>query len=344
MIPHSRPLIDQKDCNAVLRVLKSGNLVQGKKVEEYESLLSSMIGVKYGAAVNSGTAALHLALLSLGIKKGDEVILPSIVCSAPLNAIFYTGATPVIADIDRRTFNVDIHDLKKRITRKTKAIILPHMFGLPADIDTVKSLGLSIIEDCAHSVGGRYKGQYVGHFGDLSIFSFYTTKMIASGEGGMVCSNNRKLIGCVKDLRSYDEKAVYKIRYNYKMTDLQAALGISQLKKLSSFIKRRRAIARIYDHEFQSCRFEIPSDTSDNNHVYFRYVILMDHVDRFIEKMRTEGVICRRPVFKPLHKYLGLSGYAGSDWVWKRAVSLPLYPSLTDKEICKVTEAVRQST
>jgi len=341
MIPHSRPTLDQTDYENVLHVLKSGNLVQGEQVSRLENTLSSLIGVKGGAAVSSGTAALHLALLSLGIQKGDEVILPSFVCSAPLHAISYTGAVPVIADIDRSTFNIDPRDLPDRITPKTKAIIVPHMFGMAADMDEILSFGVPVIEDCAHSLGSRYKGAFTGSFGDLAIFSFYATKMIATGEGGMVLSGKEFLIESVRDLRDYDEKETLKVRYNYKMTDMEAALGFSQLKKLFSFIEKRRTLAGIYHRKFQDCGFETPVIPSDRDHIYYRYVLLLDHVDQFIHKMTQEGVVCRRPVFKPLHRYAGLSGCPNTEWVWERAVSIPIYPSLTDYEISKIIDAVK---
>jgi perosamine synthetase len=346
MIPHSRLSLDQNDYDAVLNVLKSGQLVQGKTVKDFESALSSRIGVRGGVAVSSGTAALHLALLSLNILKGDEVILPSYVCSAPLNAISYTGATPVIVDVDRQTLNLDTGDLERRITRKTKAIILPHMFGLPAEIDRIKSFGIPIIEDCAHSLGSLYKSCPTGSFGDLSVFSFYATKMIASGEGGMVLSNSQSLLESVIELRSYDEKETYTVRYNYKMTEMQAALGKSQLEKLNSFIHKRKSIADIYHHEFQNCRFSKPviNDRENSKHAFFRYVILVDHADQFIDKMAQAGVACRKPVFKPLHRYLSLPGYANAEWVWERAVSIPIYPSLSDDEITKIIESVKRNS
>ncbi|MBM4272745.1 MAG: DegT/DnrJ/EryC1/StrS aminotransferase family protein, partial [Deltaproteobacteria bacterium] len=245
MIPHSRPTLDQDDYASVLHILKSGHLAQGKQVEQFEKDLSSLIGVRGGVAVSSGTAALHLALLSLNTGSGDEIIIPDFVCTAPLNAIRYTGAVPVIADIDPLTYNIDVGDLKKRLTKKTKAIIIPHMFGLPADMEEILSLGIPVIEDCAQSLGSRYRDSCTGRLGTLSIFSFYATKMIATGEGGMVLSDDESLLEKIRDLRDYDEKELYTVRYNYKMTDFQAAFGISQLKKLFSFIKRRKEIADI---------------------------------------------------------------------------------------------------
>jgi dTDP-4-amino-4,6-dideoxygalactose transaminase len=343
MIPHSRPSLDQNDYDAVLQVLKSGHIVQGEWVDRLEQTMAVRTGVRGGAAVSSGTAALHLALLSLGIQKGDEVILPSFVCSAPFHAVSYTGAAPVIADIDRLTFNIDPRDLPARINPKTKAIIVPHMFGMTADMDEICAFGIPVIEDCAHSLGGRYKGSSNGSFGDISIFSFYATKMIASGEGGLILSNSESILECIRDLRDYDEKETLKVRYNYKMTDLEAALGFSQLKKLSSFIEARKIITARYSHEFQTIPIRLPFVLSDRDHVYYRFVILCDGAEDFIERMKKAGVSCRKPVFKPLHRYLGLPGYENTEWVWERAVSIPLYPSLTEDEISGIIDAVKSS-
>ncbi|MGA3206906.1 MAG: DegT/DnrJ/EryC1/StrS family aminotransferase [Syntrophales bacterium] len=341
MIPHSRPTFDQNDFDGALQVLKSGQIVQGKQTARFEENLSSLIGVRGGVAVSSGTAALHLALISLGIGKGDEVILPSFVCTAPLNAIYYVGATPVIAEVDRFTFNVAVNDLKKRITKKTKAVIVPHMFGLPADIADIVSLGVPIIEDCAHSIGSRYKDNYTGSFGVLSIFSFYATKVIAAGEGGMVLSDNEQLISIIRHLRDYDEKDDFAVRYNYKMTDIQAALGISQLKKLSLFIQKRKEIADKYGRIFDDLRIPAPFVPKGREHIYYRYVVLLENAQRFMDSMMKRRVACRRPVFKPLHRYLGLPGYATTDLVWERAVSIPIYPSLTDEEVGLITDSVK---
>lgn len=341
MIPHSRPTLDQDDAAAVSAVLESGHLSQGKKVSLFEKALASFVGTRSSVAVSSGTAALHLSLLALKIGQGDEVILPSYVCTAPLNAVHLVSATPVIADIDRDTFNIDVRDLKKRITRKTKAIILPHMFGLPADLHEILSLGIPVIEDCALSIGSRYQGKRTGSYGMLSIFSFYATKMIATGEGGMILSDREDLIDAVRELRDYDEKDLYTVRFNYKMTDLQAALGISQLKKLPSFIKKRKAIAAIYNRECEAPGIRVPVVPEGREHVYYRYVVRLNAASKFMNGMKRRGVECRRPVFKPLHRYLGLSGYAATDDVWDQAVSVPLYPSLREKELRDILERMK---
>jgi perosamine synthetase len=341
MIPHSRPTLDKDDAAAVSAVLKSGHLSQGYQVSQFEKALAAFIGTKVGVAVSSGTAALHLSLLALKIGKGDEVILPSYVCTAPFNAVHLVSATPVIADIDRKTFNVDVPDLKKRITPRTKAIIVPHMFGLPADLDEILSLGIPVIEDCALSIGSRYKGQRTGSFGTLSIFSFYTTKMIATGEGGMVLCSREDIIDAVRDLRDYDEKEEYAVRFNYKMTDLQAALGISQLKKLPSFIEKRKEIAATYSRDLEPLGIQVPFVPEKSEHIYYRYVVRVNSPLKFMEKIHKWGVECRRPVFRPLHRYLGLRGYTTTDEAWDEALSIPLYPSLQKKELQNIIKSVK---
>ncbi len=340
MISHSRPTLDQDDYRHVMNVMKSGMLVQGEQVVRFEENLSSFIGLKNGVAVSSGTAAIHLSLIALGIGREDEVIIPSYVCPAILNAVMYVNAVPVIADINRSTFNIDADDLKKRITKKTRAIIVPHMFGLAAEIDRIISFGIPVIEDCAQSIGALYQDHYTGTFGVCSIFSFYATKMLATGEGGMVLSDDDGLSKIIRELRDYDEKDLYSVRYNYKMTDIQAALGISQLKKVSSFIERRRKIADLYNSTLQKKTFSIPEVSGERKHIYYRYVLLLDNASGFIKEMKRKGIECKRPVFKPLHRYLGLSGYPVTEEIWNKAVSIPIYPSLRDEEVNRITEGL----
>jgi len=347
MIPHSRPFLDDEDTRAVLEVLRSGQLVQGAAVAAFEEAFCREMDLhgtvetgseefasrSHGVAVSSGTAALHLTLLALGLKRGDEVIIPSYVCTALWHAVRYTGATPVLADIEGDTFNLSALDVLPRLTKNTKAVILPHMFGQAADLDDLVKLGIPIIEDCAQSLGSYYRGQPTGTFGTAAIFSFYATKVIAAGEGGMVVSRDGNLIDRIRDMRDYDEKDTLSLRFNYKLTDMQAALGMSQLKKLPAFIARRQDIARRYDRVLREAGLTPPVKKPDRDHSYFRYVFLLDSVDRFFEDIGRQGVVCRRPVFRPLHDYRGLTGFEVTKRVWRRAVSVPIYPGLTDEEI-----------
>ena len=341
MITHSKVVLDEEDLAGVTKVLRSGLLVQGRYVSSLEHNIASFVGVNHAVAVSSGTAALHLSLLSLGIGDGSEVIIPSYVCTALLNAIHYVRATPVLVDIDSGTYNIKVESIKRAINDRTRAIIVPHMFGLPEDIDSIVSLGIPVIEDCAHSVGAKLKGRYAGSFGILSVFSFYATKMLGAGEGGMVLSNDTNLIATIRDLRDYDEKETFTVRYNYKMTDIQAALSESQLRKLPSFIEKRKEIARIYNSGLDGVGVTIPVVPEGREHIYYRYVILLESPVTFMEEMRRRGIECRRPVFKPLHRYLQLSGYPMTDDVWEKAVSIPIYPSLRVEEAHLIVDAIK---
>ena len=341
MIPHSRPTIDQNDIDAVDAVLRSGWLAQGERVLKFETVLASLIGAGGAVAVSSGTAGLHLALRALGVGEGDEVVIPGFVCPALLNAVLYVLALPVLADIDRETFNIDVRDLKRRMTRKTKAVIVPHMFGLPADIREIVALGVPVIEDCAQALGSRYGGAPTGSFGVLSVFSFYATKVICTGEGGMVAANDLQLLERIRDLRDYDEKDDCLLRYNYKLTDLQAALGLSQIRRLPVLIERRRAIARQYDVLLRECLLPAPVCPPDREHIYYRYVIRSKQAAELLAAGEEAGIAYRRPVFKPLHHYLGTTGYPETEAAFIETVSLPIYPSLSDAEVETILQSLR---
>ncbi len=341
IIPHSRPTIDDEEVNAAVAVLQSGQLAQGEQVLQFEKALASLIGVGGAVAVSSGTAALHLSLLALEISEGDEVVIPSFVCPALLNAIRYVRAVPVLADIGLETFNIDVRDLKRRVTRKTRAVIVPHMFGLPADIRNIIALGIPVIEDCAQALGSRYEDAPTGSFGVLSVFSFYATKVICTGEGGMIAANDLQLLEKIRDLRDYDEKDDGPLRYNYKLTDLQAALGLAQLRKLPALIGRRRAIAGQYDQFLREYHLSMPVCPPDREHIYYRYVIRTERLAELLCAGGDAGIAYRRPVFKPLHHYLGMAGYPETDAAFLTTVSLPIYPSLRDAEVKTILHHVQ---
>jgi dTDP-4-amino-4,6-dideoxygalactose transaminase len=257
-IPHSRPALGQEEIRLVTEAIHSGHIAQGKAVGSFEASMAKAIGTKGAVACSSGTSALHLALLAMDVGSEDEVIFPSYVCLALLNAVHYVHATPVLADIDPTTQNMDPDDVKKKLTRRTKAIIVPHMFGLAANLESLLTLGVPIIEDCAQAVGTTYNGRTVGAFGHVAVFSFYATKVITTGEGGMVLSNSKEMLHRVRDLRECDQKDDPGVRYNYKMTDMQAALGIAQLGQLDGFIKARRSIAQRYTEAFSTLPVVLP--------------------------------------------------------------------------------------
>lgn len=340
MIPHSRPSIAEKDIQGVINVLQSGNLVQGEQVVHFEEELASFVGVHSAVAVSSGTAALHLALLTLDIKSGDEVIIPSFVCTALLNAVRYVDAKPVLADIDEYHFNMDAEDVRRRLTPRTRAIIVPHLFGQAADLDKLITLGVPIIEDCAQSLGSLYRGKMTGSFGILSVFSFYATKLMATGEGGMVASDNPALVERIRDLRDYDEKDDDRLRYNYKMTDIQATLGRTQLRQLPGFLEKRRAIAGRYDRKLQEMGLEIPRQQGDRTHIYFRYVIRHNQSESIIRALNALDIACRRPIHKPLHHHLGFNDLPITENIWREALSIPIYPALNEAEISKIVSSL----
>ena len=344
MITHSRVVLTEDDIAGVLKVLRSGLLSQGDAVMSLEKEVASFMGVEHAVAVSSGTAALHLSLLSLGITEGLEVIIPSYVCTALLNAIHYVGATPVVVDINPHTYNIGAREVNKAVSERTGAVIVPHLFGLPADIEEIVGLGIPVIEDCAHSVGARFKGRCVGTFGNLSIISLYATKMLCGGEGGLVLSNNSLLIEKIRDLMDYDEKEDYLVRYNYKLTDIQAALGGTHLDRLPWDIQKRVKIAEFYSEELGGVVRRLPLALEGRDHVYYRYVVEVDDPEDFMEGMMERGIECRRPVFKPLHRYLGFSGYSITENVWSKAVSIPMYPSLGEIEAGKVVDAVKATS
>lgn len=344
MIYHSKPFVDQEDVRAVSFVVQSAAIAQGPVVKDFEDAVASYVGVKGGVAVSSGTAALHLALAAVDVQAGDEVVLPSYVCVAPLNAINYVGATPVVCDVDSFTGNIDPDDAKSLITEKTKAIIVPHMFGLPARMEKFRDLDVPIIEDCAQAIGASINGKQVGTFGDVAICSFYATKVITTGEGGMVLSDNEAILEKIKDLRDYDEKSPYKTRYNYKMTDVQATMGITQLRKLPKFIDTRRLIADFYDHALADLPVVLPPKQEGYESIYFRYVArLNSDIEDFMKEMEGRDIICRHPVYKSLHQLLNLNhaSFSQTEQLCANTVSIPIYPMLAAQDREQIVDVMK---
>lgn len=345
LIKHSCPTIDEDDIISVTTTLKSNDIAQGRCVSDLENIMSDFVGRRGAVAVNSGTSALHLALLALNVKEGDEVIIPSFVCSALLNALYYVKAKPCFADIDPDTFNLAPRDLKKRITKKTKLIMVPHNFGLPADMNEIIKNSIPVLEDCAQSLGAHFQGKKVGNFGIASVLSFYATKVITTGEGGMVLSNSQELLKKVRDLRDYDEKKEYRVRYNYKMTDIQASLGISQFKKLPSFIEKRRMIAKKYSQEMKPLRgIMVPQEPQGTQHIYYRYIVKTEKsLTNVLSKLRKEGIEVKKPVFKPLHYYFPVRTHLKhTENIWRTAFSIPIYPSLNNGQIEMVIQKMKE--
>lgn len=345
MIPHNKPTIEKDDIKAVTDTLSSRWVTPGKRVREFESELAKYLSNDgYAVAVESGTSALHLALLSLGIKKGDEVILPTYVCTAVLNAVNYTDATPMLVDINPHDFNISNKCAAKKMTAKTKAIVIPHIYGVPAEIDKFLELGVPIIEDCAQSLGARFGIQKVGTFGDISICSFYASKLLTTAKGGAIYSKNREHIDFIHDLVDYDYRPTYKQRYNYRMSDFQAALGLSQLKKLDHFIRRRKEIAEEYNQAVKGNALVLKiSDGKEN--VWYRYVIISDkNPERIQKEFLKEAIEVINPLqnWELLHNYLHLNknDFPNAENITRKTISVPIYPSLTNGEVEKVEKAI----
>jgi perosamine synthetase len=340
IIPHSRPMIDAEDTKIVSDVLASGMIAQGKSVMKFEAKIAEYVGVKYAVAVSSGTSAIHVALTSIGVGKGDEVIMPSYVCSSPYMATLHAGAIPKIVDIDRSDYNISIHATRENITNKTGAVIVPHMFGTPADLDDFLELGVPIIEDCAQALGAEYRGKKVGSLGLASIFSFYATKMITTGEGGMVLTDDPEVYRLAKEIREYDGRSLDVVRYNYKMTDIGAALGMSQLKKLGYFIEKRRLIAAKYSEILENNSSNILRIDPNKKSVFYRFILLTEKLELMRNFMRENGIICERPVSSPLHRGLPSLICPNAEYVFGRAISVPLFPSMSDEEINRVSQSL----
>lgn len=342
-ILHSKPTISNEDIENVSEALKSGNITTGKIVKEFASMLSELTGMKYGTATSSGTTAIHLALRALGIDKEDEVIIPSYVCGAILSPIQACNAKAVAVDINKDDLNISYENTKKAITKKTKAIILPHMFGKPIqDIEKFKELKIKIIEDNALSIGAKHNGKRVGSFGDISVFSFYSTKVMTTGVGGTIMTNNKEIQKKVEDLVKYDNRESMGESYNYKMCDMQAALGISQIKKLDKMISRRKEIARKYTELFRNAEINCLYPEEEEENIFFRYIIQTEKRDEFITNMKKRGINAEKPVFKPIHEYMKKSEklFPNTAKAYEKSVSIPIYPDLTDGDIENIAGAI----
>lgn len=342
MIPHSRPTVSEADAARVAAVVGSGALVQGREVAAFERELARRLGTEAAAAVSSGSAALELSLRALGVGPGDEVLIPTYVCDALWHAVQRCGATAVLADADPTTLSIAADDAKRRLTARTRCVIVPHAFGLAVDLAPFAPLGVEVLEDCAQGLGAVVGRRPAGALGRLAICSFYATKMLTTGEGGAVVGA-AGLVEHARDARDYDERSALAPRFNYKLTDFQAALGRSQLERFEAFVARRRAIAARYRARLARLPCALPPDVGER-HVYHRFVIALERpVGPLIERLDARGIAARRPVFRPLHRALGLTGYPEAERLWETRLSLPCYPSLTDAEVETVVRALAEA-
>ena len=368
-LPYYQPLIGEDEVKEVVDTLESGWLTMGPKTIEFEKLIAEYTGVKHAIAVNSCTAALHLSLIALGIGRSDEVITTPYTFASTGNVIVHIGARPIFVDIKRDTYNIDTEKIKEAITPKTKAIIPVHYAGQPCDMKAIMEIAedynLFVVEDAAHAIGAEYENKKIGTFSTTTCFSFYATKNMTTGEGGAITTNDDelgdklrvlRLHGISKDAwKRYSEKGnwYYEIEdcgWKYNMTDMQAALGMHQIKKLDKFVEVRRRYTEIYNSELKKVDEIItPYEKSNVKHVYHLYPILLKGYNRndFIEKMYKQGIGCSVH-FIPLHLhpfYKETFGFKEGDfpnaeWAYKREVSLPLYPKMKEGDLKYVIENI----
>lgn len=316
IIPVSQPLLNGNELKYVTKCIKTGWVSSlGRYVEAFEKKFSKFCGVRYGISSSSGTTALHLALASLGIGKGDEVIIPTFTMISTANAVTYQGAIPVLVDSEKDTFNIDPERIEEKLTKKTKAIIVVHIYGHPADMDKIlkiaKKYGLFVIEDAAEAHGAEYKGRKAGGIGDIGCFSFYGNKIITTGEGGMLVTNNRKIkekAEYLRDLAFSKERHFWHkhLGFNYRMSNLQAAVGLAQIERLDEFIKIKRQNAQIYNALLRDIRgITLPHEKDYAKNVYWMYAILVENEfgisrDKLREKLAQKGIETR-VFFIPIH-------------------------------------------
>ncbi|MCD6441842.1 MAG: DegT/DnrJ/EryC1/StrS family aminotransferase [Candidatus Marinimicrobia bacterium] len=336
IVPHYRPSFDQNELRAVQTVIDSKYIAQGNRVRELETQIARYINKKYCIAVTSGTTALTMALKSLNVADGDEVIIPSYTCTALWHAVKAVNGTPVLSDIEPVFYNMDPEDVKRKITLKTKAIIFPHMFGQPGRIQEVLTFGIPVIEDIAQSIGASIDGKPVGSYGQLSIVSFYAGKIIGAGEGGAILTNEESRAANIQDIREYDQKDNLIPRINAKISDLTASVALEQFKKLPEFFNKRRSILNIYKKRLGQF-LDLPVINSKLPFESNLFRCIATHPDKNAAEVigigKKTGITIRRPVYRPIHKYLNIDKLPETEQAWNRQFSIPLFPDMTKEEI-----------
>ena len=362
-VPFVLPEITNEDKRAILAALDQNLLTDGPKLKEFENKFAKFTGARYAIGVSNATAALQLSLKAIGIGKGDEVIVPDLTFVASINAILFTGATPVIVDIDKEDCNVSVDSIKKSLTKKTKAVMPVHFAGKSCKMREIQIIArknkLKIIEDCAHAIGGKLNKKHVGTFGDTGCFSFYPTKNLTTFEGGMVITNSKKISESIKTLRNHGITKSYQDRftkgkpweydvsipgYNYRLDEIRAALGISQLKRITQNNLKRKKAALYYNSKLKNIKSIItPKILKDEDHACHLYVLRFKKQGKFsrddlFTKLLKNGI--RSSVhYKPLHTFTAYKKNAkifgkliNSKQIYKEIISLPLYPQITRKQ------------
>ena len=367
-IPYGRQIITDDDIAAVTATMGSGWLTTGPKVEEFEQAMAAFCKAGQGVAVSSGTAALHAAMAALGIGPGDEVIVPAITFVATANSVVYQGATPVFADVQTGTLLIDPKDVSRRITPRTKAIISVDYAGQPCEYDTLRKIAhehnLYFVADSCHALGAKYKGKMVGSLADLTIFSFHPLKHITTGEGGMVLTDDTEFADRMRRFRNHGINADHRQRdkaathfydmetlgWNYRLSDIQCALGISQLEKLPQWLLRREKIAEHYESLFADYPEVTPlTRTAAHFHAWHLFVVRLDSAidrDRVFTEMRNHGIgvnVHYRPVYLNsfyLQKGYGLGLCPAAEEAYEHILSLPMHAGLNDDEVERVTSGL----
>lgn len=356
-IPVYKPSLGEQEKKNVMECLDSTWISsKGKFINEFEQGFASYIGVDHATSVCNGTVALHLALVALGIGSGDEVIVPTLTYIASVNAITYTGATPVFVDSVKETWQLDPADVKRKITSKTKAVMAVHLYGHPCDMNALSAIckehHLFLIEDCAEAIGSKYQDQHVGTFGDVSTFSFFGNKTITTGEGGMVVTNDQTLYDRIvhfkgQGLAKHREYWHDVIGYNYRMTNICAAIGLAQLARIDDIIAKKRNIANMYQAAFDKMEVVFHPENEHVFHSYWMCSILVKNAnerDELRELLKTKGVETR-PLFYPAHTMPIYSTkyerhLVAEDLGW-RGINLPSFPDLTTEEIAYIVDIIQ---
>ena len=367
------PLIEEAEIAEVVASLRSGWIGTGPKVQRFEEMFRKFTGARYAMALNSCTAALHLSMLAIGIRPGDEVIVPAMTFAATANAVIHAGGIPVLADCRRETMNLDPDDLERKISRRTRAVIPVHFAGRPCEMDAIMDIArhhrLHVVEDCAHAIEAEYQGNKTGTFGTIGCYSFYVTKNIVTGEGGMAVTNNKEwadkikvlgLHGMSKDAwkrysdEGYKHYQVVFAGFKYNMTDMQAALGIHQLPRIQRYWRLRKKIWRTYDQAFQDLPAFLPAPVPKGvKHAYHLYTLLLDtdrlriSRDRFLEQMTRANIgvgvhyiaLHLHPYYRKTYGYKP-GDFPNAEWISQRTVSLPLSPRLGDEDVADVIDAI----
>ncbi|AKB84744.1 DegT/DnrJ/EryC1/StrS aminotransferase family protein [Methanococcoides methylutens] len=353
MIPIAKPDIGKEEIDAVSKVMTSGIIAEGKRVAEFESAFADYIGTEHAVAVNSGTAALHTALLAHGIGKGDEVITTSFSFIATANSIMYTGAKPVFADIDPETFNIDPEKIEDSITNDTKALMPVHLYGHPAEMKAINEIaedhGLAIIEDACQAHGAIYNGKKVGSFG-TGAFSFYPTKNMTTGEGGIITTNDSEVARKARMIRAHGSQERYlheMVGYNFRMTDIAAAIGLVQLKKIERYNSARRKNAYLLSERLKDIPgITVPTIRKGCGHVFHQYTIRVNNREELVTKLKQNeigtGVYYPIPIhMQPTYIEAGYNyDLPICEKAAKEVVSLPVHPGVSEQDIEQVIENV----